>query len=97
MALFEQLDGALIETFGEDVGFTPDGSSDAPETVRVIRIDPLQLANGALLGAFGTVADSGFPQAPAKNDIFTIDAVEYRAFEVLGPDAIGGYRISLTK
>jgi len=90
------LDGSLIATFGEDVEFTPYGSSDVEE-VLVIRIDPVQLANGALLGLFGTVADSGFSQAPAKNDTFTLDGTDYRAFEVLGPDAIGGYRISLTK
>jgi hypothetical protein len=91
------LDGSLISTFGEVVGFTPNGSSDEPEEVLVIREDPISGANNALLVLFGTMADSGFSQMPAKNDTFTVDDVEYRAFEVSPPDAIGGIFISLKK
>lgn len=92
---FSGLDATLIAEFGDDVTYTPNGGT--PEDVRVIHKDPDQLANGALLVLFGTIADSGFSQAPAKNDTFTVGDVEYRAFEVSGPDVIGGYFISLTK
>jgi len=93
---FEYLDRQCITPFGEDVEFTPFGAAFS-ETVKMIRTDPLQLANGALVVLFGTIKDSGFSQPPMKNDIFTIAGTDYRAFEVLGPDAIGGYHISLSK
>jgi hypothetical protein len=94
---FDQLDGSLIQTFGLDATFTPYGSSD-PEEVRVIRVDPIALsAVNALLVVFGTVADSGFSRAPAKNDLIEIDGVDYRMFDVQGPDLLGGYNMSLEK
>lgn len=93
---FDGLDGSLIATFGEDVTYTPNGGT--PEDVRVIRNDPDALsAAGTLMTLFGTIADSGFSQAPAKNDTFTVDEAEYRAIDVQGPDVIGGYRISLDR
>ncbi len=93
---FEPLDQKLIAEFGKDVTFIPSDDTDSPETVRLI-IDDARLDQPGFKIAFGNLTDSGFSRAPVKNDVFIVDSLTYKAFDVQGPDQIGGYEISLTK
>jgi len=87
---------AQIEYSGEAATWTPAGG--VATSIRVVRADPSELsAGGVLMMLFGTMAGSGFTQMPVKNDVFTVNSINYRAFDVQGPDAALGLWIHLTK
>lgn len=90
------MNAAVLEDFGRSVLHTP--GVGAPATVTLARSDPSALsASGSALTLFGDMEQSGFTQLPVKNDVFTVDGQQYRAFDVQGPDESGGIYVHLTK
>lgn len=91
------MNSSILREFGDEVSHVP-ATPGPTVSVRVARRDPSELAagNGAMT-LFGDATVSGFQQLPAKNDTFIVGGVEYRAFDVQGPDESGGLHIHLTR
>jgi len=93
---YARVNAAQLDIYGEAATWTPAGG--VATVIRVVRADPSELsAGGVLMMLFGTMAGSGFTQMPVKNDVFTLNSINYRAFDVQGPDAALGIWIHLTK
>jgi len=72
---------AAIRIWGEEVIHSSPAGGE--RTVRVIRADPdTALAQGALLVLFGTIADSGFEEPPARGDTVFMDGLNYKVYDV---------------
>lgn len=88
---------AVLQEFGEEVRHFAGGIGPGV-IVAVAWSDPNELSSAGVAGTlFADSISSGFQTQPVKNDVFERAGVNYRVFDVQGPDQTGAVYIHLSK
>lgn len=88
---------AVLQEFGEEVRHFA-GGIGAGVDVTVAWSDPSELSAAGVAGTlFADSVSSGFVTQPTKNDVFQRAGIDYRVFDLQGPDQTGAIYIHLKR
>lgn len=91
----QALNAGVLREFGELVRHSV-GGTGVRYAITAAWSDPTELAAAGIAGTlFADSQLSGFTTQPAKNDVFERGGIDYRVYDLQGPDQTGALYIHL--